>query len=86
MNNTKKSLEDQVKTHETQLKDLQGKAKGNEELRAEITKLQESQKQAKEQYEQQLQDERMSTALKLAIANKVHDVDLVTGLVNCCLP
>ncbi|MBD8037098.1 phage scaffolding protein [Solibacillus sp. A46] len=82
VNGAKKSLEEQVKTHETQLKDLQGKAKGNEELQAEITKLQESQKQAKEQYEQQLKDERMSTALKLAIANKVHDVDLVTGLVD----
>ncbi|KGR88865.1 phage scaffolding protein [Lysinibacillus boronitolerans] len=82
VNNAKKSLEEQVKTHETQLKELQGKAKGNEELQAEITKLQESQKQAKEQYEQQLKDERLNTALKLAIANKVHDVDLVTGLVD----
>lgn len=82
VNGAKKSLEEQVKTHETQLRELQGKAKGNEELQAEITKLQESQKQAKELYEQQLKDERMSTALKLAIANKVHDVDLVTGLVD----
>lgn len=82
VNGAKKSLEEQVKTHATQLKDLQGKAKGNEELQAEITKLQESQKQAKEQYEQQLKEERLSTALKLAIANKVHDVDLVTGLVD----
>ncbi|MGN7478969.1 phage scaffolding protein [Solibacillus silvestris] len=82
VNNAKKSLEDQVKTHETQLKELQGKAKGNEELQAEITKLQESQKQAKEQYEQQLKDERMSAALKLSLAGKVHDVDLVAGLLD----
>lgn len=82
VNNAKKSLEEQVKTHETQLKDLQSKAKGNEELQAEITKLQESQKQAKEQYEQQLKDERMSAALKLTLAGKVHDVDLVAGLLD----
>ncbi|HEY4623775.1 MAG TPA: phage scaffolding protein [Solibacillus sp.] len=82
VNNAKKTLEEQVKTHETQLKDLQDKAKGNEELQAEITKLQDEQKQAKEQYEQQLKDERLSTALKLALAGKVHDVDLVAGLLD----
>ncbi|MCH7321774.1 phage scaffolding protein [Solibacillus sp. MA9] len=82
VNNAKKTLEEQVKTHETQLKELQTKAKGNEELQAEITKLQNEQKQAKEQYEQQLKDERLSTALKLALAGKVHDADLVTGLVD----
>lgn len=82
VNNAKKNLEEQVKTHETQLKELQGKAKGNEELQAEITKLQESQKEAKDQYEQQLKDERMSAALKLSLAGKVHDVDLVAGLLD----
>lgn len=82
VNNAKKTLEEQVKTHETQLKDLQDKAKGNEELQVEIAKLQEEQKQAKEQYEQQLKDERLSTALKLSLAGKVHDVDLVAGLLD----
>lgn len=82
VNNAKKTLEDQVKGYESQLKDLQSKAKGNEELQAEITKLQESQKQAKEQYEQQIKDERLSAALKLSLAGKVHDVDLVAGLVD----
>lgn len=82
VNNAKKSLEEQVKTHDQQLKDLQGKAKGNEELQAEITKLQEAQKQVKEQYEQQIKDERMATALKLALAGKVHDVDLVVSLID----
>lgn len=82
VNNAKKTLEEQVETHESQLKELQGKAKGNEELQAEITKLQENQKQAKEQYEQQLKDERLSTALKLALTGKVHDVDLVVSLID----
>lgn len=82
VNNAKKTLEDQVKTHETQLKDLQTKAKGNEDLQAEITKLQNENAQAKTDYEQKLQDERMSTALKLALLNKVHDADLVAGLLD----
>lgn len=82
VNNAKKALEEQVKTHESQLKDLQDKAKGNEEMQAEITKLQDAQKQAQEQYTQQLQDERLSAALKLAVAGKVHDADLIAGLVD----
>lgn len=82
VNNAKNTLEEQVKTHETQLKDLQTKAKGNEDLQAEITKLQSENAQAKADYEQKLQDERMSTALKLALLNKVHDADLVAGLLD----
>ncbi|MEK8198349.1 phage scaffolding protein [Lysinibacillus sp. FSL M8-0134] len=82
VNKAKKTLEDQVKNHETQLKDLQDKAKGNEELQAEITKLQESHKQATEQYEQQLKNERLTTALKLEFTGKVHDVDLVVSLID----
>ncbi len=82
VNNAKKTLEDQVKGYESQLKDLQEKAKGNEELQVEITKLQESYKQAKEQYDQQIKDEWLSAALKLTLAGKVHDVDLVAGLIN----
>lgn len=82
VNNVKKTLEDQVKQHESQLKDLQDKAKGNEDLQAEITKLQEAQKQAKEQYDQQLKDERLSAAVKLALNGKVQDVDIVSGLLD----
>lgn len=81
-NNAKKTLEEQVKTHETQLKDLQDKAKGNEELQTIITELQKANETAKTEYEQQLKDERLSTALKLALTGKVHDVDLVLGLID----
>lgn len=82
INKAKKTLEEQVKTHETQLKDLQDKAKDNEDLQTEITKLQEAQKVAATQYEQQLKDERLSSALKLALSGKVHDSDLVAGLID----
>lgn len=82
VNNAKKTLEEQVKTHETQLKDLQDKAKGNEELQVTITELQKANEMAKSEYEQQLKDERLSTALKLALTGKVHDGELVAGLVD----
>ncbi|KOP78650.1 hypothetical protein AMS59_12580 [Lysinibacillus sp. FJAT-14745] len=82
VNKAKKTLEDQVKNHETQLKDLQDKAKGNDELQSEISRLQEAQKEAKTQYEQQIKDERLSSALKLALAGKVHDTDLGSGLID----
>ncbi|MFF2179409.1 phage scaffolding protein [Lysinibacillus sp. NPDC058147] len=82
VNKAKKTLEDQVKNHETQLKDLQDKAKGNEELQITITELQQANEIAKTEYEQQLKNERMSAALKLSLHNKVHDVDLVAGLID----
>lgn len=82
VNKAKKTLEDQVKNHETQLKDLQDKAKGNEELQKTITDLQQANETAKTEYEQQLKDERMSAALKLSLHSKVHDVDLVAGLID----
>jgi len=82
VNKAKKTLEDQVKNHEIQLKDLQDKAKGNDELQKTITDLQQANETAKTEYEQQLKDERMSAALKLSLHSKVHDVDLVAGLID----
>lgn len=82
VNKAKKTLEEQVKTHETQLKDLQDKAKGNEDLQKTITDLQQANETAKTKYEQQLKNERMNTALKLSLHSKVHDVDLVAGLID----
>lgn len=82
VNKAKKTLEEQVKNHENQLKDLQDKAKGNEELQKTITDLQQANETAKTEYEQQLKDERMSAALKLSLHRKVHDVDLVAGLID----
>lgn len=82
VNNAKKSLETQVNDYVEQLKGLQKNAEGNETLQAEITKLQDAQKDLKLQYEQQLKDERVNAALKLAVAGKVHDADLVTGLID----
>jgi len=82
VNTAKKTLEEQVKNHETQLKGLQDKAKGNEELQSTITELQQANETAKKEYEQQLKNERMNAALKLSLHSKVHDIDLVAGLID----
>ncbi len=82
VNSAKKTLETQIKERDDQLKVLSDKAKGNEELTKQIQELQEANKQTKTQYEQQLKDIQTSTAIKLALAGKVHDADLVAGLIN----
>lgn len=82
INEAKKQLEEQIKTRDKQLKDLEEKAKGNEELTNQIKELQEANKQTKTEYEQQLKDIQKETAIKLAIAGKVHDADLVSSLID----
>ncbi len=82
VNEAKKQLESQIKERDKQLKDLEEKAKGNEDLTKQIQELQNANKQAKSEYEKQLKDVQMSTAIKLALSNQVHDTDLVTGLID----
>lgn len=82
VNEAKKQLEQQLKDRDKQLKDLEEKAKGNEELTNQIKQLQEENKQAKANYEQQLKDLQVSSAIKLALAGKVHDADLVASLID----
>ncbi|WP_431030112.1 phage scaffolding protein [Lysinibacillus sp. LZ02] len=80
VNKAKKTLETQLAERDTQLEEL--KKIDAEGLQNKITQLQQENEQTKTQYEQQLKDERMSSALKLALAGKVHDADLVTNLID----
>lgn len=82
VNEAKKQLESQIKDRDKQLKDLEDKAKGNDDLTKQIQDLQEANKQTKTQYEQQLKDERLASAVKLALAGKVHDTELVLGQID----
>ena len=82
VNSAKNNLETQVYDYEQQLNGLKDKAKGHEDLQAEITRLQNEHQESKTQYEQQLQDERLGTAIKLALAGKVQDMDIVAGLLD----
>ncbi|MEK4425876.1 phage scaffolding protein [Solibacillus sp. FSL K6-1523] len=78
--NELKIANDTIAERDTQLEDLKKiDAAG---LQTKITELQQENAQAKLDHANQLKDERLSTALKLALTGKVHDVDLVLGLID----
>lgn len=79
-NETKKKLENDIKERDKQLEEL--KKIDAEGLKAEIERLQEENKAATEKYEAELKDIQLANAIKLAVAGKVHDEDLVSGLVD----
>jgi predicted nuclease with TOPRIM domain len=79
------SLEDlkkQLADRDKDLKDLKKKADGSEELQTKFTELETKYNQDKADFETKLKDTQLSSALKLALAGKVHDADLVTGLID----
>ena len=77
---TKKKLDEGIAERDKQLEDL--KKIDAEGLKAEIERLQGENKAAKEKYEAELKDIQLANAIKLAVAGKVHDEDLVSGLVD----
>lgn len=74
-NEAKKKLETDLKDRDKQLADLKDAAKGNEELQAQIKKLQDDNKATKEKYDADMKDLQLNTALKLALGSDVHDAD-----------
>lgn len=77
---TKKKLEGDIATRDKQLEDL--KKIDAEGLQKQIETLQEENKTAKETYEKELKGLQLSNAIKLAIAGKVHDEDIVSQLID----
>lgn len=78
--NEVKDLKTQLTDRDTQLEEL--KKIDAEGLQAKITELQKANDDSKTAHEQQLKDVQMASALKLALTGKVHDADLVSGLVD----
>jgi chromosome segregation ATPase len=79
------SLEDlkkQLADRDKDLKDLKKKAEGSEELQSKFTELETKYNQETADFETKLKDTKLSSALKLALAGKVHDTELVTGLID----
>lgn len=75
-----KDLTGQLTDRDKQLTELKKvDAKG---LQDKITELETANSTAKTEYEQKLKDTQLSSALKLALAGKVHDADLVTTLID----
>ena len=78
LSETKKKLEKDIADRDEQLEDL--KKVDAEGLKAKIETLQSENKTSKEKYEKELKDLQLTNAIKLSIAGKVHDEELVAGL------
>lgn len=77
----KDKLDEQLKARDKQLKDLEKSAGDNEELKRQIAGLQEANKQAKADFEKQVKEIRLDSAIKSAITN-AHDSNLVATLID----
>lgn len=82
VNEAKKKLEEDVKARDKQMEELKKTNGDNEELQSQIKKLQESNKAEKAKHESELKDLKISNAVKLAVSGKVHDEELVAGLID----
>lgn len=68
-------LQGQLSQRDTDLKALKGKADVSESLKNELTTLQGTYDTEKASFETKLKDTQLTSALKLALAGKVHDLD-----------
>ena len=78
VNETKKELEQQIQERDDQLKELQKKAKGNEELEKRIQELQETNKATKEQYEAKIKDMTITAAIQSKLTDAKYPDLLLT--------
>ncbi len=74
------TLQQSVKDWDKQLEDLKKASGDNEELKKQIETLQGENKAAKEKYDAEMKELKLTTAIKLAVAGKVHDEDIAAGL------
>lgn len=81
-NAAKAQLEKDIKARDKQLDELKKASGSSEELKKQITDLQEENKAAKEKYEADMKELKLTTAIKLAIGESAHDADLVATLVD----
>lgn len=70
----------QIQERDKQLESLKNASGDNEALQKQIEALQEENKIAKEKYETDKKDLKLTMAIKLAIGNSAHDAELVAGL------
>ena len=82
VNEARKKAETDLGERDKQLADLKKAAEGNEALQKQIKDLQDANKAAADKYDADMKELRTNTALKLALANDVQDVDIVLGLID----
>lgn len=82
-NEGKKALEAQMTERDAQMKDLETKAKGNDELQKQIQSLQEANKKQKEAYDGQIHQMKVNNALSAAlVAAHAKNVDAVKAMLH----
>lgn len=79
-NQAKGQLEKDIKDRDKQLEDLKKNSGDNAELKKQIETLQAENKLAMEKNEADMKELKLTTAIKLTIAESAQDADLVTGL------
>lgn len=79
---TKKKLEGDIAERDKQLETLKGSAGDSEALKKQIEQLQADNKAAADKWAAEAKELKLNTALKLSLAGKVHDPDIVSSLLN----
>ena len=77
-----KTLKEAAKENEKSLENLKNATGSQEELTAQIQKMQEEAKEAEKKHTEELEEIRMMNAIKLAITGKTQDEELVAGLID----
>lgn len=80
VNEEKKTLKATVAERDKQLETLKNSKGDTEALKAQIKQLQTENNQAKEKYEDQMKNLKLTTAIQLAIGDSAQDVGIVSGL------
>lgn len=75
-------LNEQLTQRDKDLKELKKQAEGSEELQKQLTDLQGKYDTEKADYESKLKDTQLSSAIKLALAGKVHDSDIAISQID----
>lgn len=79
-NTEKKHLQDDVKARDKQLEELRKSSGDNAELKKQIEELQKANRADAEKHAGQMKELRLTSAIKLAVAGKVHDEDMAAAL------
>lgn len=82
VNESKKKLEASAKEHETQMETLKAAAGDNEDLKKQISALQNQNKEKEAEYQEQIKEMKLTNAIKLAVSDSAQDCDLVAGLID----
>lgn len=80
VNAAKKKAEADLKERDIQLEELKENNGNVDDLKKQIEELQRVNKETSEKAEAELKELQLTNAIKLAIAGKAHDVELVAGL------